>query len=138
MRSEIDFNDFKKDPHKRIDEIEQEISFLKTVITALIKALEKQTPKQIINPQKHHKTLSSAFDELINLNFFSTPKSLGDVKIYLSDKCTRDYGRSAISHILFALFKQGKLDRLGTERKYQYINNTDGVFKDLDYDLEEL
>ena len=65
-------------------------------------------------------TCKEAVEKLWREDWFSKPRKLGEIWDELSRR-GYNYDRSAISHALLSLVKEGKLSRVGRTRKYQYI-----------------
>lgn len=65
-------------------------------------------------------TCKEAVEKLWRESWFNKPRKLGEIWDELSRR-GYNYDRSAISHALLSLVKEGKLSRIGRVRKYQYI-----------------
>ncbi len=65
-------------------------------------------------------TCKEAVEKLWMEGWFQSNRRLGEVWSELSRR-GYNYDRSAISHALNALVREGKLTRMGRARKYQYV-----------------
>ncbi|NIN51711.1 MAG: hypothetical protein GTN80_00910 [Nitrososphaeria archaeon] len=69
------------------------------------------------------RTCREIIEELYNERWFSEARPLNDVWEELGRRGFH-YDRSAVSHALLDLTKEGVLSRLGKARKYRYIQKT--------------
>ena len=74
-----------------------------------------QTKKEVF-----HKSCKEVIEELWREGWFNVERKLSDVYIELS-KRGYNFDKSAISHALASLAKEGILRRVGRERKYRYV-----------------
>jgi hypothetical protein len=80
----------------------------------------KSTVEAARRPEVIPTTCKDIIEELWSEGWFSEPRSLGDV----SDELARrgyHYARSAVSHALLDMTREGKFSRMGRERKYRYV-----------------
>ncbi len=73
-------------------------------------------------------TCKEAVEKLWMEGWFSNPRKLGEVWSELSRRGF-NYDRSAISHALKSLVKEGKLTRMGKTRRYSYVQKIPSKIK---------
>jgi|Deesub1362A_J573_1020465.scaffolds.fasta_scaffold00001_486 hypothetical protein len=94
---------------------------LNEAITTVVKTVEGITPaKEGDREEFYALTCKEAVEKLWREGWFEKPRKLGEIWDELSRR-GYNYDRSAISHALLSLVKEGKLSRIGKARKYQYI-----------------
>jgi hypothetical protein len=93
---------------------------LNDAITTVVKTLEDIKPIKREEEVFYALTCREAVEKLWREGWFEKPKKLGEIWDELSRR-GYNYDRSAISHALLAMVKEGKLSRIGKARKYQYI-----------------
>ena len=94
---------------------------LNETITTVIKTLERVKPiKEGEKEEFYALTCKEAVEKLWREGWFDRPRKLGEIWDELSRR-GYNYDRSAISHALLSLVKEGKLSRIGKARKYRYI-----------------
>ena len=102
-------------------EVECSPDQLKNTISTIM-----ETVNEIKSSSKEEKdefyasTCKEAVEKLWKEDWFNRPRKLGEIWDELSRR-GYNYDRSAISHALLSLVKEGKLSRVGRTRKYQYI-----------------
>ena len=94
---------------------------LNEAITTVVKTVEGITPtKEGEREEFYALTCKEAVEKLWREGWFEKPRKLGEIWDELSRR-GYNYDRSAISHALLSLVKEGKLSRIGKARKYRYI-----------------
>jgi predicted transcriptional regulator len=101
-------------------EIECEPDQLESTIRTLMKTIEEIKPKKEEETGFYALTCKEAVEGLWKEGWFERPRKLGEIWDELSRR-GYNYDRSAISHALLSLVREGKLSRLGKARRYQYI-----------------
>ncbi|HEW93492.1 hypothetical protein DRN84_02685 [Candidatus Geothermarchaeota archaeon] len=103
-------------------EIEASPSEIKEAISNVIKSME-ELGLSIYEEEKREfyaATCKEAVENLWKEGWFEKPRRLSEVYEELSRR-GYNFDRSAISHALASLAKEGILTRIGRERRYQYI-----------------
>ncbi|MEM0057001.1 MAG: hypothetical protein QXH96_00780 [Candidatus Geothermarchaeota archaeon] len=104
-------------------EVECHPNQLKETIEALIKSLEDMKVAYQERGRQYALTCKEAIENLWKEGWFVKARKLSEVWEELSRR-GYNYDRSAVSHALNALVKDGALTRLGKARKYQYVQKT--------------
>jgi len=102
-------------------EIEAEPNQIREAITNVLESIEDLGLK--IKEEKEEfyaSTCKEAVENLWRDGWFEKPRRLSEVYEELSRR-GYNFDRSAISHALSSLTREGVLTRFGKERKYQYI-----------------
>lgn len=108
-----------------LGEISIEVECLPDQLDATIKTIIKQldkfkSQKEEVREEFYALTCREAVESLWKEGWFDKPRKLGEIWDELSRR-GYNYDRSAISHALLSLVKEGKLSRMGKARRYQYI-----------------
>ncbi len=104
-------------------EIESQEDQLQTAIDRILSTVtEKLRDTHLshrIAPPPRAETCKGVIQKLWEENWFSTPRSLGEVHSEMARKGFH-YDRTAVAHALIDLVKDGILNREGKPRRYQY------------------
>jgi acetolactate synthase small subunit len=116
---------------KGIDvELEAEPEQIKKVITDVIDSLKSLDIEQEVSSREFYaSSCKEAVEKLWREGWFSKPRRLSEVYEELSRRGF-NFDRSAISHALSSLVREGVLTRMGRERRYEYIQKIPYKIKD--------
>lgn len=78
------------------------------------------TPPQRTPPPVRAETCRGIIERLWRENFFSKPRSLGDVHREMT-RIGYHYDRTAVAHVLLDFVRDGVLTREGRPRRYVYV-----------------
>ena len=106
-------------------EVECEEDQVEEAVQDILRGIRKMgKPKGIVEaarrPESFPTTCKEVLEKLWSEGWFSEPRNLGDV----SDELARrgyHYARSAVSHALLDMTREGRFSRIGRERKYRYV-----------------
>ena len=107
----------------QINEIRAEIESIKTILNSLMKSLGPDigsADAQRKKVQKGGSTCRSLLEKLLLEGYFETERLLGSIHEELSRQ-GYNYDRTAVSHSLTDMVREGILTRLGSMRNYRYI-----------------
>ncbi len=95
--------------------IEKVLSSATEYASKPVAALPQRTP-----PPVRAETCRGIIERLWRENFFSKPRSLGDVHREMT-RIGYHYDRTAVAHVLLDLVRDGVLTREGRPRRYVYV-----------------
>jgi hypothetical protein len=106
----------------QINEIKVEIESIKTILNSWMKSLGPvgSTDIQRKKVQKGGSTCRSLLEKLLLEGYFETERLLGSIHEELSRQ-GYNYDRTAVSHSLTDMVREGILTRVGSMRNYRYI-----------------
>lgn len=108
---------------KGIDvEVETDPDQIKNVIADVIEGLKSisEVSHEDVDKEFYASSCKEAVEKLWREGWFKKPRRLSEVYEELSRRGF-NFDRSAISHALSSLTKEGILTRMGKERKYEYV-----------------
>ena len=109
----------------RINEIKAEIESIKSTMNTWMKSLGPNFSTPDIQRKKLPKggsTCRSLLEKLLLEKYFETERLLGSIHEELSRR-GYNYDRTAVSHSLTDMVREGILTRIGSMRNYRYIQN---------------
>jgi hypothetical protein len=110
--------------NNEIEKLKEEIRFLKTKIESAVDNYSihqrKSNNLTIKDLTKNGNTCRSLIEKLFYEKYFENERLLGEVHDELS-KTGYNYDRTAVSHSLTDMVREGILTRIGTSRNYRYI-----------------
>lgn len=116
---------------KGIDiELEAEPGQIKKVITEVIDSLKSlDIDQEALGREFYASSCKEAVEKLWREGWFSRPRRLSEVYEELSRRGF-NFDRSAVSHALSSLMREGILTRIGRERRYEYVQKVPSKIKE--------